>query len=165
MLMIVGLQESVPWREVMPEIILAVIPMLLPFFIGAVVCGIAGFMMLDNAERGGAGFALGFFLGPIGLVIAWVMRDNALREEESRRSRHHPIDDYLKNMKAPATSPNRATPARPTASHVASLTAIEELERLAALKERGHVTDEEFNRKKAQLLGNQPLAPQPRRFK
>lgn len=30
--------------------------------------------------------------------------------------------------------------------------AIEELEKLAALKEKGHITEEEFNKKKAELL-------------
>lgn len=91
MLMIAALQESIPWREVMPGLLIGLIPVLLPFFIGGVICGIAGFMMLDAVDRGGVGFALGFFLGPIGLVIAWVQRDNGLREQEARQHRHHPV--------------------------------------------------------------------------
>lgn len=38
----------------------------------------------------------------------------------------------------------------PTVRPVGS--AVEELEKLAALKEKGHITEEEFNKKKAELL-------------
>jgi hypothetical protein len=38
---------------------------------------------------------------------------------------------------------------------------IDELERLAALKERGHVTEEEFNARKRVLLGGAAAPPQP----
>lgn len=48
---------------------------------------IAGHLMLERFEKGNAGAALGFFLGPIGLVIAWVMRDNAFRDREEREQR------------------------------------------------------------------------------
>lgn len=53
--------------------------------------GVAGYMMLSVHERGWTGFLLGFFLAPIGLVIAWVMRSNlaeaARRTEKSAERR------------------------------------------------------------------------------
>lgn len=40
-----------------------------------ILCGVAGGMILSNKGRSGCGgFALGFLLGPIGLVIALVMQ-------------------------------------------------------------------------------------------
>lgn len=39
-----------------------------------ILCGVAGAIILSNKGRsGGGGFALGFLLGPIGIVIAMVM--------------------------------------------------------------------------------------------
>lgn len=135
---------------------------------GAVTCGIAGFQLLDRFDRGWAGWWWGFLLGPFGVVIAWVKRDNAAREEEEKnRGRlEREKDDYGKMMAALRRP--EPQPARPVA--VPSANAIDELERLAALKEKGHVTEEEFNARKRQLLGI-PQAPnaappaQPRRFK
>ena len=42
----------------------------------AVVCAFAGGMILEPQQRFGAGFALGFFFGPLGLVAAFVLRAN-----------------------------------------------------------------------------------------
>src|SRR6185437_2026135 len=50
--------------------------MIAALFIVAIVCGIAGGMILEPRGDFGTGFALGFFLGPIGLVIAAIMRAN-----------------------------------------------------------------------------------------
>ncbi|AHG92105.1 hypothetical protein J421_4638 (plasmid) [Gemmatirosa kalamazoonensis] len=57
-------------------------------FIFAVACGIAGYLLLEPMDNGGAGAALGFLLGPIGILIAWIMRMNAQRELEAQRVRH-----------------------------------------------------------------------------
>jgi hypothetical protein len=110
--------------------------------IGGVICAFAGATILSEVERTFTGVLLGFFFGPIGLVIAWAMRSNKLAEEERRRRQHHPIDDYLRAMKA------TSSPLAPQ-----SMSPVEELERLAGLRERGHITDEEFNQAKAQILG------------
>jgi hypothetical protein len=56
--------------------------------IGAFVFGIGGAAMLSQFDRAGTGFLLGFLLGPVGLVIAWVKRDNLKTEDEERRARH-----------------------------------------------------------------------------
>lgn len=49
--------------------------------IGCEICGAAGYLILERVRRGVSGFLLGFLLGPIGLVMAWVIRDNALRDK------------------------------------------------------------------------------------
>jgi predicted lipid-binding transport protein (Tim44 family) len=136
--------------------------------LGGITCGIAGYMMLDIVDSGWQGFFAGLFLGPIGLVIAWVMRDNLLRERAERAERakrHAPIDDTIHRMQSlPRRGRNEASQVPPVSRPATS--AIEELERLAALREKGHVTDEEFNIRKRQLLGlTEPAPPPPRRFK
>ena len=45
------------------------------------VCGVAGYLMLARVGRGATGWVLGFLLGPLGVIIAWVIRDNALRDQ------------------------------------------------------------------------------------
>lgn len=51
------------------------------------LCGIAGGIILSNKGRSGCGgFALGFLLGPIGLIIALVMQtDHKELEKRSLR--------------------------------------------------------------------------------
>jgi hypothetical protein len=47
-------------------------------------CGAAGYLLLARTGRGATGWLAGFFLGPLGVLIAWVTRDNALRDGEGR---------------------------------------------------------------------------------
>src|SRR5437762_2374483 len=76
--------------------------------LGAQACafGVAGGKLLEPLDRYGDGFALGFLLGPVGLVIAWAMRANGLLELE-RKERPHAA--------APAPPPRNAKPSTPTA--------------------------------------------------
>ena len=48
-------------------------------------CGFVGMLLLKPFDKGGIGFALGALLGPIGVIIAAVMRGNSKLEEERRR--------------------------------------------------------------------------------
>lgn len=50
------------------------------------LCGVASAAMLSRYNKAGTGFLLGFFLGPIGLIIAWTMRDSAKLDDASRES-------------------------------------------------------------------------------
>jgi len=43
------------------------------FIIGAVVSGLVGVLLGSSVNRGGAGFFLGFFLGPIGWIIVLLL--------------------------------------------------------------------------------------------
>lgn len=56
----------------------------LTYVIVAVICGIAGAAMLSRFGKGDEGFLIGFLLGPIGLIIAWTMRDNAKFDATAR---------------------------------------------------------------------------------
>ena len=130
---------------------------------GAVVCAVAGYLMLDRVDRGGVGIALGLFLGPIGLVIAWVIRDNALRDEERDRAiRRRELDrvDEALLVRRPSATPARGAP--PTAD-------LEALERLARLHRAGDLSDQEFVVAKRRILGGvtapRLAEPPPRRFR
>ena len=46
---------------------------------------VCGYALLSPYERGGSGFVLGLLLGPLGLIIAAVMRGNAKAAIEERR--------------------------------------------------------------------------------
>ena len=54
---------------------------------------------------------------------------------------------------APAAPPAQAPAAPPATSETAESAQIEELKQLAALKDQGILTEEEFAAKKAQVLG------------
>src|SRR5213595_1698520 len=51
---------------------------LIPFWI---LCGVAGGAMLSRYNKAGTGFLLGLLFGPIGLIIAWTMRDTSKLDE------------------------------------------------------------------------------------
>ncbi|MBI4684176.1 MAG: hypothetical protein HY755_03140 [Nitrospirae bacterium] len=51
-----------------------------------ILCAIAGGAMLSRYNKAGSGFLLGGLLGPIGLIIAWTMRDNAKIDEVATTS-------------------------------------------------------------------------------
>ncbi len=48
-----------------------------------ILCGIAGAAMLSRFKKAGSGCLLGGLLGPIGLIIAWTMRDSAKLDRET----------------------------------------------------------------------------------
>lgn len=127
-------------------------------FVGAVICGFIGGAMLGPFDKAGTGFALGFLLGPIGLVAAWVVRSNIEREQEAYR-RRHAHDDPARRVRGGgfgaatrAASRAAAQAPAPSAAPVAVVQQIEALERLASLRERGALTEEEFSVKKRELL-------------
>ena len=73
--------------------------LLIVLIVQAVAFGIAGALILAPLENQGAGFALGLFLGPIGLVIAWAMRANGLLELE--------LKEKQRAARAPTVTPAR----------------------------------------------------------
>lgn len=58
--------------------------------INVIAFAVAGYLMLAPVDRAGDGIALGVLLGPMGLVIAWIIRDNEYREREEYQRRHWP---------------------------------------------------------------------------
>jgi hypothetical protein len=47
---------------------------LFPLVIAALIFGGIGMWLLEKSNRGEIGFLLGFFLGPLGLIIAAILR-------------------------------------------------------------------------------------------
>jgi hypothetical protein len=46
-----------------------------------------GYVMLERFDMGERGFVLGFFFGPLGLIIAWAIRSNEILDLEEKRFR------------------------------------------------------------------------------
>jgi DNA-directed RNA polymerase subunit RPC12/RpoP len=53
-----------------------------------ILCGIAGAAMLSRFGKAGTGCLLGGLLGPIGLIIAWTMRDSAKLDDVKAAGPH-----------------------------------------------------------------------------
>ena len=68
----------------------------------------AGALILKPVDREGTGIALGLLLGPMGLLIAWVMRSNELLERAEYRERHRAVTDAAKESGKPAWVPDEA---------------------------------------------------------
>ncbi len=47
------------------------------FLVLWIICGVAGYMLMDPYGRKWEGAGVGFILGPIGIVIVFIMRMNA----------------------------------------------------------------------------------------
>jgi len=107
---------------------------LAPALIVLVACALAGFLLLARIKRGFAGVVLGLFLGPIGLVIAWAIRDNRLRDLDEARARSIELPDL-----------------GTTAVRRRSFT--EDLDELVRQRARGEISEEEYERRKQHLFG------------
>jgi hypothetical protein len=101
-------------------------------------CAIAGYLMLARVDRGFVGVLLGFFLGPIGVLIAWPMRDNALRDREQRER---------------SDGEQRERSNRLSESHQPERSLMRELDALVDQRARGQISAEEYERRKTDLLG------------
>lgn len=55
------------------------------FLVLWIASSILGAAMLSRYNKAGSGFLLGFFLGPLGLLFALLMRSNAKADEERER--------------------------------------------------------------------------------
>jgi hypothetical protein len=123
----------------MTSLVVGYITILAPLLIVVVGCAVAGYLMLSPVDRGFVGVLLGFFLGPIGVLIAWPMRANALYAREQRERRGEPDVD------APRV------PAPRVPAPVRSLT--HELDELIAQRARGEISAAEYERRKTELIG------------
>lgn len=75
--------------------------------------GFAGGKMMEPFDRFGEGFALGFLLGPVGLVIAWTLRANELLEQKRRDRRQAMAPPSSATARPPATPPAPRRPSEP----------------------------------------------------
>ena len=122
----------------MTSLILGYAAILTPTLILLVGCAIAGYLTLARVGRGLAGILLGFFLGPIGLLIAWPMRANALLDREQREQRER-VDGVSQTR-----SPETRMPVRSLSR---------DLDELVDQRARGQISAEEYERRKSELLG------------
>lgn len=77
------------------------------------------------------------------------------REEENRAAERQRVHEReIVALKAVVEAPPRASGAAATAAPAAGRSVADELERLAALMERGLLTQAEFDSQKSQLLGS-----------
>lgn len=114
-------------------------------------------LLAESRGRGLPGFFLfSFFLSPlIAFIILLVMPNLVARaeeEEERNRARREEHERQLEQIRALAT-PN-AQPESAISTSVA-----DELTKLAALREKGILTDEEFQAQKGALLSPRQPAP------
>jgi hypothetical protein len=126
----------------MGSLFLGYIVILAPALVALIGCAIAGYLMLARVDRGFVGVLLGFFLGPIGLLIAWPMRDNALRDRD-QRERLHELDRFHE----PGRLDGLAEPPAPQRS------LMHELDALVDQRARGLISAEEYERRKRDVLG------------
>ena len=121
-------------------------------------------VLADSRGRSGVGFfLLSAALSPLlGLIVVLVTRNVAAEERaradehkrdvmrEHERAREH--EAHLASIKAMAPAAAAAGP-QPVAVQGGAFSVATELEKLASLKERGVLTEDEFGRQKAALLG------------
>lgn len=105
----------------------------------AVIWGTPGYLMLARVGRGLLGCVLGILLGPIGLVTAWVIRDNALRDlsklDRAARVASHREIGLSQNSKPHNQEAQLAL-----------------LEKLGQLWKEGVLTQSEFEERKVDIL-------------
>lgn len=70
--------------------------------------GVAGSLILKPVDKQGVGVALGLFLGPIGLVIAWAKRENELLERREYKERHRTALDDVRTTTTAGVRPSWA---------------------------------------------------------
>jgi hypothetical protein len=122
----------------MTSLILGYAAILTPTLILLVGCAIAGYLTLARVGRGVAGILLGFFLGPIGLLIAWPMRANALLDRAQREQRER-VDGVSQTRSSETRMPVRSL--------------SRDLDELVDQRARGQISAEEYERRKSELLG------------
>jgi hypothetical protein len=112
-----------------------------PFIVLWIVFGCIGWAIGAGKGKGGAGFALGFFLGPIGMLIAAMMTPTP--EIEAQR-----LGDVAR---ASAALHGAAVPGGAVAAP--AVDRLAQLERLQVLRGQGALSEEEFAREKERVLG------------
>ena len=106
------------------------------FVIIWIICGVVAAVVASSKGGSGCLYAiLGFILGPFGIILAFVAGPSKSEQE------------------TPARSPQVQAPAQ--AASIGGRESISiELERLAGLRDRGVLTEEEFQEQKRRLLNS-----------
>lgn len=122
------------------------------WFLVAIVVG----AIASSRGRSGFGFfLLALVISPLiafAILLALGNKSEEARQEQLRREEHERHIESIKFLAA-ATSPKEA--ASSSASVSSSISMAEELEKLAALRDREILTDEEFQQQKALILSRQ----------
>jgi Short C-terminal domain len=107
----------------------------------------------SDKGRGWQGAVLGFFLGVIGLVIVWLLPSRPVRA----------FDDWDEGLPEPdaeqvmgltdSIGARRGTASPMIITAAPALDVADQIRKLAQLRDRGILTDDEFAAQKAKLLG------------
>ena len=122
------------------------------WFVLAIVVG----AIAKTRGRSGFGFfLLALVMSPLvafAILLALSNKSDEARQENLRREEHERHMESIKILAA-ANSLNEAASSKPQGS--SSISIAEELEKLAALRDRGILTDEEFIQQKSLILDRQ----------
>lgn len=117
---------------------------------------IAGAVILKPADQGGYGLFLAILFGPLGLIIAWAMRENFVLERARNEARQLVTapDARTEAVPTPLSDTDALLRIKPaTDAKPGSAEAEGEVARLDALRAQGIVSQREFDRRRAELLG------------
>lgn len=122
------------------------------WFLLAIVVGV----LASSRGRSGFGyFLLALVMSPLiafAILLALSNKAEEARQEQLRREDH---ERQLESIKALAATSSVTEGSQPVSSATASLSISDELEKLAVLRDRGVLTDEEFQQQKALILSRQ----------
>lgn len=110
-----------------------------------------GALASSRGRSGGGYFLLSFFASPIVALIVVLVIKNINEENKKYFRAAHEHEMHLESIKAIARSNSSNNPSNDA---VKSLSVADELSKLAALKEKGLLTEEEFFAQKQRLLAN-----------
>ena len=125
------------------EFIILVVWFLLSWGVGALAS--------SRGRIGGGYFLLSFFTSPLlAVIVVMVIKDINEENKNNFRSAHE-HEMHLESIKAIARSNSSNNPSNDAGK---PLSVADELSKLAALKEKGLLTEEEFSSQKQRLLAN-----------
>ena len=123
------------------------------FWIIWIILAIGVGYLANSRGRSGLGFFLfSLLLSPlIGFVIVLIM-SNLVEEEAKERLRRRDHERHLESIRAIASAKDSNVKVEPAPKNQASISVTDELIKLAELRDKGILTEQEFQSQKAAIL-------------